>query len=61
MEITNLSTCLLCVEGQPTKAVLAQTCMGVFFIHLLSDTIFAMHCLLKQPVYHLVYLPQTTV
>jgi hypothetical protein len=22
---------LLSVEGQPTKAVLAQTCMGVFF------------------------------
>jgi hypothetical protein len=33
---------LLCVEGQPIKAVLPQTCMGVFFIHSVSHTIFAM-------------------
>jgi hypothetical protein len=33
---------LLSVEGQPTKAVSAQTCMGVFFIRAVSDTIFAM-------------------
>jgi hypothetical protein len=33
---------LVSVEGQPTKAVLAQTFMGVFFIRSVSDTIFAM-------------------
>jgi hypothetical protein len=33
---------LLSVEGQPTKAVLEKTCMGVFFIHSESDTILAM-------------------
>jgi len=31
---------LLSVEGQPTKAVLAQTCMGIFFIRSVSDKIF---------------------
>jgi hypothetical protein len=31
---------LLSVEDQPTKALLAQTCVGVFFIHSVSDTIF---------------------
>jgi hypothetical protein len=31
---------LLTVEGQQTKAVLAQTCMGVFFIRSVPDTIF---------------------
>jgi hypothetical protein len=29
------------VEGQPTKAVIEQTCMGVFFIHSVCDTTFA--------------------
>jgi hypothetical protein len=33
---------LLSVEGQPTKAVLAQTCMAVFLIRSVSDTILAM-------------------
>jgi hypothetical protein len=32
---------LISVEGQPTKTVLAQTCMGVLFIRSVSDTIFA--------------------
>jgi hypothetical protein len=31
---------LLSVEGQPTKAVLAQRCVAVFFISSVSDTIF---------------------
>jgi hypothetical protein len=31
---------LLSVEGQPTTVVLAQTCMGVFFIRSVYDTIF---------------------
>jgi len=44
---------LLSVEGQPTKAVLAQTCMGVFFIRSVSDTIFAMLFLPKPPADHL--------
>jgi hypothetical protein len=44
---------LLSVEGQPTKAVLVQTCMGVFFIRSVSDTIIAM-LFLPRP-------PQTTV
>jgi hypothetical protein len=30
---------ILSAEGQPKKAVLAQTCMGVFFICSVSDTI----------------------
>jgi amino acid transporter len=30
------------VEGQPKIAVLAQTCMGIFFILSVSDTIFTM-------------------
>jgi hypothetical protein len=37
------------VEGQPRKAVLAQTCMGEFFIRSVSDTIFTMLFLLKSP------------
>jgi hypothetical protein len=32
---------LLSAEGQPTKAVLAQMSMGVFFTRSVSDTIFA--------------------
>jgi hypothetical protein len=32
----------LSVEGQPTKARLAHTCVGVFFIRSVSDTIFEM-------------------
>jgi hypothetical protein len=40
---------LLSVEGQPTKAVLAQTCMGVFFIRYVSDTIFSINLLPKPP------------
>jgi hypothetical protein len=40
---------LLSVEGQPTKAVLAQPCMGVFFVRSVSDTIFAMIFLPKPP------------
>jgi hypothetical protein len=31
-EVTERRTRLLSVEGQPTKAVLAQICMGVFFV-----------------------------
>jgi hypothetical protein len=31
---------LLSVEGQLTKAVLAQTGMGVFFVRSVSDTTF---------------------
>jgi hypothetical protein len=41
---------LLSVEGHPTKAVLVQTFMGVFFILSVSDTIFAMFLLSKLPV-----------
>jgi hypothetical protein len=40
MKITYLSK-LLSVEGQPTRPVSAQTCLGVFFIRSVSDTIFA--------------------
>jgi len=40
---------LISVEGQQTKAVLAQTCMGVFFIRSVSDIIFAMLFLPKPP------------
>jgi hypothetical protein len=32
-----------------TNAVLAQTCMGVFFICSISDTTFAMFFLTEQP------------
>jgi hypothetical protein len=32
--------CLLPVEGQPTKSVLAQTCMDIFFICSVSDNNF---------------------
>jgi hypothetical protein len=38
--------------GQPTKAVLAQTCMGVFFIHSVSDTSFAILFLPKTLAGH---------
>jgi hypothetical protein len=38
---------LLSVDGQPIKADLAQTCVGVFFIRAVSDTIFAMPFLPK--------------
>jgi hypothetical protein len=31
---------LLSVDGQPTKEILAQTCVGIFFICLVSDTVF---------------------
>jgi hypothetical protein len=38
----------LCVESQPTKTVLAQTCMGVFFIR--SDKFFTkLHILYSFP------------
>jgi hypothetical protein len=47
MEITRIR--ILSVEGQPTNAVLAQTCMGVLFIRSVSDIIFAMLFLLKPP------------
>jgi hypothetical protein len=33
--------CQFSIEGQPTKAVLALTCVGVFFICSVSDTYFA--------------------
>jgi hypothetical protein len=35
------SSKLLSVEGHLTKTVSAQTCLGVFFIRSVSDTIFA--------------------
>jgi hypothetical protein len=35
---------LLSVEGQPTKTVLAQTCVGVIFIHSMYGTSFALFC-----------------
>jgi hypothetical protein len=44
MEINNSPT--FC---QPTKAVLAQICMGVFLIRSVSDTIITMLFLLKPP------------
>jgi hypothetical protein len=44
---------LLSVAGQPTKAVLVQTCMGVFFILSVYDTIIAMRFLSKPPADHL--------
>jgi hypothetical protein len=40
---------LHCAEGQPTKTVLAQTCMGVFFIRSVSDKIIAKLFLPKSP------------
>jgi hypothetical protein len=43
MERTNLA---LPSEAQPTKAVLAQTCVGVFFTRWVCDAIF---CLPKAP------------
>jgi hypothetical protein len=39
-----------------TKAVLAQTCTGVFFIRSVSDTTSEMLFLLKPPVNHLANL-----
>jgi hypothetical protein len=50
---------LLSVDGQPTKAVLAQICVGVFFIYSVSDTIFAMSFLPKPP--RTTGRPRTTV
>jgi hypothetical protein len=41
---------LLSIGGQPTKAVLAQTCMGVFFVRLVSGTIFEMPFFPKPPL-----------
>jgi hypothetical protein len=41
--------CVLSTEGQPTKAILARTCIGVFFVCSVSDTIFARQFLLKLP------------
>jgi hypothetical protein len=41
------------VEGQSTKAVSAQTCIGVLFIRQVSNTIFAMLFLSKSPADHL--------
>jgi hypothetical protein len=32
---------LLSADGQPTRTVLVQTCVGVFFVRSVSDTIFA--------------------
>jgi hypothetical protein len=43
---------LLSVEGQPTRAVWAQTWMGVFFVCPVSATIFLMLFLPKPPVNH---------
>jgi hypothetical protein len=40
---------LLYVESQSTKAVLAQTCMGVFFIRSVFDTMYATLLLPKPP------------
>jgi hypothetical protein len=39
---------LLSVEGQPTKAVLAQIYVGVFFIRSVFDSSFAVPFLPKQ-------------
>jgi hypothetical protein len=39
---------LISVEDQPTKAVLAQTSMGVFFIPFVSETNFLMQALLVR-------------
>jgi hypothetical protein len=44
--------CLLTV-GEQTMAVLAQTCMGVFLICSVSDTIFAMLFVSNPPADHL--------
>jgi hypothetical protein len=43
---------LLSVEGQPTKAVLAQTRKGLFFILSMSDTVSAVLFLPKPPADH---------
>jgi hypothetical protein len=40
---------LLSVEYQPTKALLTQIYMGVFFFRSVSDSIFAMLFLPKPP------------
>jgi hypothetical protein len=37
------------VAGQPTNAVLAQACMGVFFVRSVSNTIFVRLFLPKPP------------
>jgi hypothetical protein len=44
---------VLSIEGQPTRAVLAQTCMAVYFIRSVSDTIFAMLLIPKPHADHL--------
>jgi hypothetical protein len=36
-EVMERTECIPSVEGQPTKAVLTQTCIGVFFIGTVSD------------------------
>jgi hypothetical protein len=40
---------LFSVECQPTKAVLAQTCLGVFFIRSVSNAIFPVLFVLETP------------
>jgi hypothetical protein len=37
------------VQGQPTKTILTQTCVRVFFIRSVSDTIFVIIFLPKPP------------
>jgi hypothetical protein len=51
-EVTEKLIRLLSVEGQLTKAVLAQTCMAVFFVRSVSDTIFAILYLPKARTDH---------
>jgi hypothetical protein len=48
-EVMERTNSLLSVEGKPAKAVLAQTCMGVFLISSASDTISAKIFLPKSP------------
>jgi hypothetical protein len=50
-EVTEELIHLLSVEGQPAKAVLAQTCVDALFIQE-SDTIFAVLYLPKPPADH---------
>jgi hypothetical protein len=40
---------LLPVEGQPTKIILAKTCVDVVFIRSVSDTIYSVLFLPKPP------------
>jgi hypothetical protein len=51
---------LLSVDGQPTKAVLAQTYMGVFLIRSLTDTIFLSAFSSEIAADHLAKQPWTT-